>query len=404
MSIMILAIGLISVAALFPAGIVQQQRAKDNIDGPSVARSAMESLRGKLSQSDFGDWTDFYEASEVANLIANGQLDKSPSYYLADGDWPWLRPALVDPQAYTNPVYRGMVDVFNSLGNQNPDFTITDLETDTDYYRYCFSRNLNAQSPGFESPLGIPYARKDSMVTPPEVLFTMSDRTWPPGDGTDRAPQYFWDFMLSRRGGVVYASVFVYRVAGGVENAKSWALEPARIGQNRPEIPVPGSTRLADFWNAGDGDGFVRALPGTDGDFDPLDASASWQYPGQWMVDNMGSVHHVERGRNRPDQVFSDNKGVLLFERVPSSFVGGEIVSGQDATGRVLPRSFSVPLPSSAMDLFATNPASHAAGYPEASVPLVDRLWFVPRAIDTNDGTISRQWELVPVYVLVEKL
>ena len=60
MSIMILAIGLISVAALFPAGIVQQQRAKDDMEGPAVAKSAIGVLRSRLAQEDFGAWSDFY--------------------------------------------------------------------------------------------------------------------------------------------------------------------------------------------------------------------------------------------------------------------------------------------------------------------------------------------------------
>lgn len=404
MSIMILAIGLISVAALFPAGIVQQQRAKDSIDGPSVARSAMELLRSKLSQADFGDWSDFYSSDYVDFLIADDQLEESPSLYMEEGDWPWLRPALVDPENYSDATYHGAVDVFNRLGFENPDFTVTDLETDSDYYRYCFSRNLNAQSPSYEQLLGIPFSRPDGRTDPPEAIFTMSDRTWPPAGGENRVPQYFWDFMLTRRGGVVYASVFVYRVAGGVENAKSWSVEPARIGEGRPQIPVPASTELTALWNSGDGDGFNRALPGTDGEFDPLDASASWQYPGQWLVDNIGSIHHVERGRNRPDQLFSDGKGVLLFEPVPSNFIGGEIQSFQGSAASVSPRSFSVPLPADTISLFQQSPQLHAGGYPDSSVPVVDRLWFVPKAITTSSNGQSKQWELIPVYVMVEKL
>ena len=212
MSIMILAIGLISVAALFPAGIIQQQRAKDSIDGPSVARSAMESLRSKLSQSDFGDWTDFYTEDELDRLIIDGALDGSPSFYLAEGDWPWLRPALVDPEAYADPAYRGAVDVFNRLGYENPEFTVTDLDTDADYYTYCLSRNLNNEVNNDEfygQLLGVPFSRPDMRIEPPLAIFTMSDRTWPPGGGENGVPQYFWDFMLTRRGGVVYASIFV---------------------------------------------------------------------------------------------------------------------------------------------------------------------------------------------------
>jgi len=406
MSIMILAIGLISVAALFPAGIIQQQRAKDSIDGPSVARSAMESIRSKISQSDFGDWTDFYTPDEIDRLITNGDLESSPSYYLAEGDWPWLRPALVDPQNYSDPAYRGAVDVFNRLGYENPDYTITDIDTDSDYYSYCFSRNLNddVNEQNYGQLLGIPFSRPNLRTEPPRAIFTMSDRTWPPGGGLNGVPQYFWDFMLSRRGGVVYASIFVYRVGGGVENARSWAVEPAKIGDGRAQIPLPAATSLTDLWNSGDGDRFARALPGTQGGFDPLDASTSWQYPGQWMVDNIGTIHHVERGRNRPDQAFDDGKGVLLFEPVPTYFVGGDILALDDSTVDVKPRSFSVPLPEDTINLFQSSPELHAGGYPDDSVPVVDRLWFVPKVVETDSDGVSKQWELIPVYVMVEKL
>ena len=121
------------------------------------------------------------------------------------------------------------------------------------------------------------------------------------------------------------------------------------------------------------------------------------------MVDNIGTIHHVERGRNRPGQIFEDGKGVLLFEKVPSCFVGGEMVTSGDSTD-VLPRSFSVPLPDEAISLFQESPQLHGSGYPDASVPVVDRLWFVPRTIETTSGGVSKQWELIPVYVMVEKL
>ena len=406
MSIMILAIGLISVAALFPAGIVQQQRAKESIDGPSVARSALETLRSKLSQTDFGDWTDFYTSDEIGELFREEAFLESPSYYLEEGDWPWLRPALINPQGWDgDDVYRGAVDVFNWNGARDSATTVTDLDTDQAYFQYCYSRNLDSNSAeSFNEPLGIPFARSNGSITPPEVIFTMADRTWPPNASGDVVPEYFWDFSLCRRGGVVYAAVFIYKIGGGVENAKSWLLEPARIGTGRAQIPMPASTKLSVPWNAGDGDGFIRPLPGTDGEFDPLDASTSWQYPGQWMVDNLGSIHHVERGRTRPDQTFDDGKGVLLFERVAADYVGGEINAGVSEPGEPVPRSFAVPLPESAFDAFEGNPASHAGGYPDASVPVIDRLWFVPRTIETINGGSQKQWELIPIYVMIERL
>ncbi|MEE2908561.1 MAG: prepilin-type N-terminal cleavage/methylation domain-containing protein, partial [Planctomycetota bacterium] len=111
MSIMILAIGLISVAALFPAGIVQQKRAKDAVEGPAVAQSALGVIRSKISQEDFGDWTDFWTSNEVDLLFRDGDLNNSPAYYLQEGDWCWMRPAVADATVLGDNTYDGTVDV-----------------------------------------------------------------------------------------------------------------------------------------------------------------------------------------------------------------------------------------------------------------------------------------------------
>ncbi|MEC7384729.1 MAG: prepilin-type N-terminal cleavage/methylation domain-containing protein, partial [Planctomycetota bacterium] len=54
MSIFILGIGVIAIASLLPAGIKQQQNAKNDAYGPVVADSALATLRSRLSPSDFG--------------------------------------------------------------------------------------------------------------------------------------------------------------------------------------------------------------------------------------------------------------------------------------------------------------------------------------------------------------
>ena len=46
LAIFILGIGMISVAALFPAGMAQQQASDDEVYGPMVAKQAFELLRG----------------------------------------------------------------------------------------------------------------------------------------------------------------------------------------------------------------------------------------------------------------------------------------------------------------------------------------------------------------------
>ena len=49
MSIFILGIGVIAIASLLPAGIKQQQNAKNDAYGPVVADSALATLRSRLS-------------------------------------------------------------------------------------------------------------------------------------------------------------------------------------------------------------------------------------------------------------------------------------------------------------------------------------------------------------------
>ncbi|MDP7070443.1 MAG: prepilin-type N-terminal cleavage/methylation domain-containing protein, partial [Phycisphaerales bacterium] len=76
MAIFILGIGLISIAALFPAGVMLQQRAEDELNGPLVAAHALELLRSRLSSDDFGSWWDYidaqtdWEGGEAAKLDA----------------------------------------------------------------------------------------------------------------------------------------------------------------------------------------------------------------------------------------------------------------------------------------------------------------------------------------------
>src|SRR5215510_7534796 len=54
LAVLILGVGVISSAALFPAGIVQQRLSVDDGMGPRVANNALSILRSKLKQDDFG--------------------------------------------------------------------------------------------------------------------------------------------------------------------------------------------------------------------------------------------------------------------------------------------------------------------------------------------------------------
>ena len=59
LSVFILAIGIISVSALFPAGIAQQQQTADDQLGPVVAEQALGLLRSRVKSEDFGTLEEF---------------------------------------------------------------------------------------------------------------------------------------------------------------------------------------------------------------------------------------------------------------------------------------------------------------------------------------------------------
>ena len=75
LAIFILGVGVISVAAVFPAGIIQQRRAQDDVLGPVVAEAALATLRSKLSQDDFGTFEDFgVFRDQVGAWVEGGQV------------------------------------------------------------------------------------------------------------------------------------------------------------------------------------------------------------------------------------------------------------------------------------------------------------------------------------------
>ncbi|MHC4129030.1 MAG: type IV pilus modification PilV family protein, partial [Planctomycetota bacterium] len=59
MAIFILGIGVLGIAALFPAGIAQQRASVDDVIGPLVADNAIALLRARLEPGDFGTFEEF---------------------------------------------------------------------------------------------------------------------------------------------------------------------------------------------------------------------------------------------------------------------------------------------------------------------------------------------------------
>ncbi|MCA9296154.1 MAG: hypothetical protein KC983_06540, partial [Phycisphaerales bacterium] len=70
MAIFILSIGIISIAALFPAGILQQQRGTDDLIGAIVADNAFSIIQAAVQPDDFGSFADpVVTLSQVPNNV-----------------------------------------------------------------------------------------------------------------------------------------------------------------------------------------------------------------------------------------------------------------------------------------------------------------------------------------------
>ncbi|MCH2161576.1 MAG: prepilin-type N-terminal cleavage/methylation domain-containing protein [Phycisphaerales bacterium] len=132
LAIFILGIGIISIAAVFPAGIIQQRRAQDDVLGPVVAEEALAVIRSKVSPDDFGTFEEFgilgagnfRQVDSTPNLAYNPSDTQTGYRYEADrytvpGDFPWLRPSMYVAQpdtvigTGTDHVY-GDIDIFSA--------------------------------------------------------------------------------------------------------------------------------------------------------------------------------------------------------------------------------------------------------------------------------------------------
>ena len=268
-AIFILGIGMISIAALFPAGIKQQEIAEDDVYGPLVARHAMELLRTRLKQEDFGCFEDFSDAAgstskvdliPLGNTAASGATPFTPTMAK---DWIWKRPGFitVDDPLSTDRDEAGMYDIFSYYSTRKqiagtrstiptvlpPAFTNSTLLNDVDfgsisggvenkiygipYNRQKFDEQMNVSKVNYawtfaQSTIpqsGLDPATKDTRgffnvgnaLREPSIFITQRERYWPmPANaiGTTATPKYVWDCMFRRFNGRILVGVFVYRV------------------------------------------------------------------------------------------------------------------------------------------------------------------------------------------------
>jgi prepilin-type N-terminal cleavage/methylation domain-containing protein len=312
LAIFILGIGIISIGAIFPAGIVQQRQSFDDSMGPVVAENALALLRTKVSQSDFGFAEDFagFALSPLTLDAYEGTYglidDSAPRTF---GDWGWRRPALVR-QPWVTPQVN-----FPTLGGAVPP-----VPPGSTLIFNSLLRPSNLPVASAAATLSeVPWNRRAYGDEFPLIVLTPQDRSYPSfAAGSPQAqanpPQYFWECMFRRYQGRVQVAIFVYRVAGteqrgayvpaetlgggvaarfGVPHRQDFESLPAQWA-NLPHptlLNAPGTTNVALVP--------PEVVPGTNPNT-PLDlasTAAQWQLPGQWLLDPNGNIHRVLAGR-----------------------------------------------------------------------------------------------------------
>ena len=255
-AILILGIGMISIAALFPAGIKQQEIAEDDVYGPLVARHAMELLRTRLKQEDFGCFEDFSsDTNTVRDPVPLQSITNVGPFAVASTiakDWIWKRPGFVtaDDGSSKGCDEAGMYDIFSYYGTRRntsrsyspatepfmiSSATLSDVSIASTgnhrlygipYNRRIYDEQFNVTKPNYAwtyAQNGIPASGSipngnnlsGNALREPAVFITQRERYWPmPSNavGVTPTPKYVWDCMFRRFNGRILVGMFVYRV------------------------------------------------------------------------------------------------------------------------------------------------------------------------------------------------
>jgi len=346
LAVFILAIGIISVSALFPAGIAQQQQTTDDQLGPVVAEQALGLLRSRVRPEDFGSFEEF----GILGVLSGSTTTGSYAYRPAPGDWSWIRPGVIrtaQPDVQLPAAEQpGSIDLFSRVAQR----------TNGTSAEFCeFPQGIEGSA---ITLYGAPYSTARSL-TAPLLVVSQRERWWPDvtsGAAVQGAPQYAWECMFRRAGGRVQVAIFVFRVVGVGGAVREWrAFRQGQTSSYDPAVstgatsmvlpPVPyrrvlaSTGTTAQTGTTGDdsvtqvtpgwaqpltpaldmgqpgpfttgllGQG-VAATPGAlgqgllPGDFPTATlppVQHQWQFPGQWIVDNNGNVHRVAVGRRNP--------------------------------------------------------------------------------------------------------
>lgn len=428
MSIFILGIGVIAIASLLPAGIKQQQNAKNDAYGPVVADSALATLRSRFTASDFGGDDQLRDANadpDIRSSVLNF------FQYLPAGDFEWTRPAWWYGSAsgsasnFLPPsLRRGAVHPFvGPIDSGLPSYDNFWTEGATEGFGRNFTGspaavpagpyfvNLLANPsvfPRFEeaSPFsnGVPPGVFDYQFgdldpsSNPDLHYFLSreDRSWPQDSDI---PEYYWDSAFQRKNGKIQVAIFVYRATE--PNSGRLLDRPSDVtgGAFYASPQRPHAVHLQVPWVPGQR--VIQVENGTPSPFDTTGAGDSyldrqWQAGGQWLLDEHGNVHRVLRGRNTANELV-----VELFEPVPAvrrsaPYAPAFWDDDPDYPGLGSPTDPNRPnLPNVAPE--SIGPVDRGNEELRYWYHTVDRIWFVP-VTDRSGRRIQ------PVYVTVREL
>lgn len=422
LAIFILGIGVIGIAALFPAGIAQQQRSVDDVMGPLVANNALSVLRSKLKQDDFGSFEDFNDSPPEFNRLAT-----------ITGDWFWRRPAVMYEDDTSNSNFkrdeRGAIDIFGYVtsgfwSQGNPSLSEVPVAAEDVSGTGPIPFNPAKWYDPVRAANGQPQLTPSIVFTQGERMYPMSPKVRDDNRAAKAEPQYYWDCMFRKFQGKVLVAVFVYRiiVPGGEDYV--YSVPPADPASNLDVPIVPHRLSLVDVTNpmpwggqsipsqdALDATGSIPDYPltaiwetdpnsplgtGPWSDIGPTPIGAesepvrfaapdrAWQVTGQWLIDQNNNIHRVLVGREK-----DLNHPVELVDHIPQL---------------TRPNGYSGVSPY----FYDRDPNGNGIwnenNEPVGSGNVATDIWYLPRYVEVTIGGATITISIIPVFATVEEL